>query len=44
MSEHFIRYAGVHKSFGDKPVLRGVDLAIGRGETVVVLGGSGTGK
>jgi len=44
MSDHFIRYAGVQKSFGDKAVLRGVDLAIGRGETVVVLGGSGTGK
>lgn len=44
MSDHFIRYEGVHKRFGDKAVLRGVDLAIGRGETVVVLGGSGTGK
>ena len=44
MDGDFIRYVGVEKSFGDKPVLRGVDLAIGRGETVVVLGGSGTGK
>ncbi len=44
MSEDFIRYAGVHKSFGENAVLRGVDLAIGRGETVVVLGGSGSGK
>ena len=44
MSDHFIRYVGVHKSFDGKAVLRGVDLAIGRGETVVVLGGSGTGK
>jgi phospholipid/cholesterol/gamma-HCH transport system ATP-binding protein len=44
MSNDFIRYEKVEKSFGDKPVLRGVDLAIGRGETVVVLGGSGTGK
>ena len=44
MDDDFIRYVGVEKSFGDKPVLRGVDLAIGRGETVVVLGGSGTGK
>ena len=44
MDGDFIRYSGVEKSFGDKPVLRGVDLAIGRGETVVVLGGSGTGK
>jgi len=44
MSDPFIRYAGLHKSFGENAVLRGVDLAIGRGETVVVLGGSGSGK
>jgi phospholipid/cholesterol/gamma-HCH transport system ATP-binding protein len=44
MNDDFIRYAGVHKSFGENAVLRGVDLAIGRGETVVVLGGSGSGK
>jgi len=35
---------GVHKSFDGKPVLRGVDLAVRRGETMVVLGGSGSGK
>jgi phospholipid/cholesterol/gamma-HCH transport system ATP-binding protein len=40
----FIRYADLHKAFGDQPVLRGVDLTVGRGETVVVLGGSGSGK
>ncbi|CCQ74435.1 ABC transporter ATP-binding protein [Magnetospira sp. QH-2] len=34
----------VHKSFGDKKVLRGVDLDVGVGESVVVIGGSGTGK
>ena len=44
MGDDFIRYAGLHKSFGENAVLRGVDLAIGRGETVVVLGGSGSGK
>jgi phospholipid/cholesterol/gamma-HCH transport system ATP-binding protein len=35
---------GVHKSFGENAVLRGVDLTIERGLTVVVLGGSGSGK
>jgi len=40
----FIRYQGVEKSFGSKTVLRGVDLEVEEGETVVVLGGSGTGK
>ena len=32
------------KSFGAKKVLQGIDLEIGRGESLVVIGGSGTGK
>ena len=39
-----IELSGVHKSFGAKHVLRGVDLSIPRGESMVVIGGSGTGK
>jgi phospholipid/cholesterol/gamma-HCH transport system ATP-binding protein len=34
----------LHKSFGSQKVLNGVDLSVARGETVVVLGRSGTGK
>lgn len=34
----------VHKSFFKKEVLRGIDLEVLRGETIVVLGGSGSGK
>ena len=34
----------LHKSFGEKKVLNGVSLAVQRGETVAVLGKSGTGK
>lgn len=34
----------VHKSFGSKAVLRGIDLVVNQGESLVVLGGSGTGK
>lgn len=34
----------VHKSFGPKVVLNGLDLDVGVGESVVVIGGSGTGK
>jgi phospholipid/cholesterol/gamma-HCH transport system ATP-binding protein len=39
-----IRLAGVRKRFGDKHVLRGIDLNLARGESLVVIGGSGTGK
>ncbi|AFK53715.1 MAG: ABC transporter ATP-binding protein [Tistrella sp.] len=39
-----IALADVHKSFGRKQVLRGVDLSIDAGSSLVVIGGSGTGK
>ncbi len=34
----------LHKSFGDRKVLQGVNLQVRRGTSAVVLGGSGTGK
>jgi phospholipid/cholesterol/gamma-HCH transport system ATP-binding protein len=43
-SEPIIQFHDLHKAFGDKQVLRGVDLSVGRGETMVVLGSSGSGK
>jgi phospholipid/cholesterol/gamma-HCH transport system ATP-binding protein len=39
-----IALAGVEKSFGRKRVLDGIDLAVGAGESLVIIGGSGTGK
>ncbi|MDD4616679.1 MAG: ATP-binding cassette domain-containing protein [Alphaproteobacteria bacterium] len=39
-----IELRGVTKSFDDKHVLRGMDLKVARGESVVIIGGSGTGK
>lgn len=39
-----IQIRGLKKSFGPKVVLDGIDLDIGRGESLVVIGGSGTGK
>ncbi|MER6353997.1 amino acid ABC transporter ATP-binding protein [Streptomyces sp. NPDC001634] len=39
-----IRIRDLHKSFGDNQVLRGIDLEIGQGEVVCVIGPSGSGK
>ncbi|MFF3399605.1 amino acid ABC transporter ATP-binding protein [Streptomyces sp. NPDC002659] len=39
-----IEIRGLHKSFGDNEVLRGIDLEIARGEVVCVIGPSGSGK
>jgi phospholipid/cholesterol/gamma-HCH transport system ATP-binding protein len=39
-----ISLRGVTKAFGAKQVLRGIDLEVAAGESVVVIGGSGTGK
>ncbi len=39
-----IRLVKVHKSFGDKQVLRGFTLDVADGETAVILGPSGSGK
>ncbi len=43
-SQPKIRIRDLHKSFGAKRVLAGVDLDINDAESVVVIGGSGTGK
>ncbi|MEK6426208.1 MAG: amino acid ABC transporter ATP-binding protein [Burkholderia gladioli] len=34
----------VHKSFGEREVIRGIDLTVARGEVVCVIGPSGSGK
>jgi phospholipid/cholesterol/gamma-HCH transport system ATP-binding protein len=39
-----IELRGVTKAFGAKKVLQGIDLSVGARESVVVIGGSGTGK
>jgi phospholipid/cholesterol/gamma-HCH transport system ATP-binding protein len=39
-----IRLLDLHKSFNNKQVLRGARLDVTRGETMVVIGGSGSGK
>jgi polar amino acid transport system ATP-binding protein len=39
-----LRIEGVHKSFGDLPVLRGIDLTLAEHEVVCLIGASGSGK
>ncbi|HXD76611.1 MAG TPA: ATP-binding cassette domain-containing protein, partial [Puia sp.] len=43
-AEPVVVIKGLRKSFGDHEVLRGVDLHVNRGENLVILGKSGTGK
>ena len=40
----FVEFRDVHKAYGEKQVLRGADLKVYRGEVLVILGGSGSGK
>ena len=44
MKENKIEIKNLYKAFGKKKVLDGVDLNIKKGESLVVIGGSGTGK
>ena len=39
-----IRVVDLHKSFGGKKVLQGVNLEVDKGETLVIIGQSGSGK
>lgn len=39
-----IEARGVKKSYGSRAILRGVDLSVQTGETLVIIGGSGSGK
>ena len=39
-----VEIAGLHKSFGEREVLRGIDLTVRQGEVVCIIGASGSGK
>jgi phospholipid/cholesterol/gamma-HCH transport system ATP-binding protein len=40
----YIEFKGVRKTFGTKPVLKGMDLAVDKGEVMFIIGTSGVGK
>jgi phospholipid/cholesterol/gamma-HCH transport system ATP-binding protein len=44
MTDAKLQLTGVKKSFGSKHVLNGIDLSVPKGKSLVVIGGSGTGK
>lgn len=44
MSEVVLQLQGIHKSFGDREVLRGIDLTVRTHEVVALIGASGSGK
>ena len=44
MPEALLAVSGLHTGYGATEILRGVDLTVGRGEIVAVLGSNGTGK
>lgn len=44
MSAPILELKGVEKAFGRNSVLKGVDIDVARGRSLVILGGSGSGK
>jgi polar amino acid transport system ATP-binding protein len=42
--EPILTIRGLHKSFGDNHVLRGIDLDVQQGDCIAILGASGSGK
>jgi polar amino acid transport system ATP-binding protein len=44
MGDKIVRVIDLHKSFGNLPVLRGIDLEVEEGEVISIIGPSGSGK
>ncbi|MYW05795.1 ABC transporter, partial [Streptomyces sp. SID3343] len=44
MTKPAISAVGLHKSYGDKPVLRGIDITVPEGTIFSLLGPNGAGK
>ena len=44
MQSPILKITGLHKSFGDNEVLKGIDLSVSKGQLVFMIGPSGSGK
>ena len=44
MSDQLIKIEGLHAGYGGIPVVRDLNLTVGRGEVVALLGPNGAGK
>ena len=44
MQSTILKITGLHKSFGDNEVLKGIDLSVNKGQLVFMIGPSGSGK
>jgi polar amino acid transport system ATP-binding protein len=43
-SEYILRVVDLHKNFGDREILHGISFNVKKGDTIVFIGPSGTGK
>lgn len=43
-SESLIEIQGLNFSYGQRPILKGIDMTMGRGKVIAIMGGSGSGK
>ena len=44
MSDYILRVVDLHKNFGEREILHGISFKVKKGETIVFIGPSGTGK
>jgi polar amino acid transport system ATP-binding protein len=44
MSDYILRVVDLHKNFGEREILHGISFSVKKGETIVFIGPSGTGK
>ena len=43
-SETLVEVKGLNFSYGERPLLKGIDMTMSRGKVIAIMGGSGSGK